>query len=65
LSTKIDVIYFGHQTQKILVLRNEDFFIQAAGLAYHHRAKCGVYHQPFGLYFITRQRVFFPAELMI
>ena len=22
------------------------FFIQAAGLAYHHRAKCGVYHQP-------------------
>ena len=22
-----------------------DFFIQATGLAYHHRAKCGVYHQ--------------------
>ncbi len=22
------------------------FFIQAAGLAYHHRAKRGVYHQP-------------------
>ena len=21
------------------------FFIQAAGLVYHHRAKCGVYHQ--------------------
>jgi len=21
------------------------FFIQAAGLAYHHRAKCGAYHQ--------------------
>ena len=33
-------------------------FIQAAGLAYHHRAKCGAYHQPFGLYIITRQRVF-------
>ena len=32
--------------QKILVLRNEDFFIQAAGLVYHRRAKCGVYHQP-------------------
>ena len=33
------------------------FSIQAAGLAYHHRAKCGAYHQPFGLYLITRQRV--------
>ena len=32
-------------------------FIQAAGLAYHHRAKCGAYHQaPLGLYIITRQR---------
>jgi len=26
-------------------------------LAYHHRTKCGAYHQPFGLYLITRQRV--------
>ena len=34
------------------------FFIQAAGLAYHHRAKRGAYHQPFGLYLITRQRAF-------
>ena len=25
-------------TKKILVLKNEDFFIQAAGLAYHHDA---------------------------
>ena len=23
------------------------FFIQTAGLAYHHRTKCGGYHQPF------------------
>ena len=23
-----------------------DFFIQAAGFAYHHRTTCGVYHQP-------------------
>ena len=35
-----------------------NFFIQAAGLAYHRRTKCGAYHQPFGLYLITRQRVF-------
>ena len=25
-----------------------DFFIQAAGLAYHRRTTCGAYHQPFG-----------------
>ena len=25
-----------------------DFFIQAAGLVYHHHAKRGAYHQPFG-----------------
>ena len=31
-------IYFERISQKILVLRNEDFFIQAAGLAYHHDA---------------------------
>ena len=30
------------------------FFIQTAGLAYHHRTKCGAYHQPFGLYIIMR-----------
>ena len=29
------------------------FFIQAAGLVYHHRAKRGAYHQPYGLYIIT------------
>ena len=35
------------------------FFIQAAGLVYHHRAKCGAYHQGrvAPLYLITRQRV--------
>ena len=33
-------------------------FIQAAGLVYHRRAKCGVYHQGrvAPLYLITRQR---------
>ncbi len=34
--------------QKLLL-----FFIQAAGLAYHHRTKSGAYHQPFGLDIIT------------
>ena len=34
------------------------FFIQVADLVYHHRTKCGGYHQPFGLYIITHQRVF-------
>ena len=31
---------------------------QAAGLVYHHRAKRGAYHLPYGLYLITRQRVY-------
>ena len=31
------------------------FFIQAAGLVYHHRAKRGAYHQPSGLYLIKSQ----------
>ena len=35
----------SYPSQKILVLRNEDVFIQAAGLVYHRRAKCGAYHQ--------------------
>ena len=48
-------------TQKIRIRKNADFFIQAAGLAYHRRAKRGAYHQgrvaplylinPFGLDF--------------
>ena len=40
------------------------FFIQVADLVYHHRTKCGGYHQPFGLYIITHQRVSF-CDLMI
>ena len=41
-------------------------FIQAAGLAYHHRAKCGAYHQGrvAPLYLIARQRAS-PCGLMI
>jgi len=35
---------FTRLRQKIRVARL-GFFIQAAGLAYHHRAKRGVYHQ--------------------
>ena len=31
--------------QKSRINRIRLFFIQAAGLVYHHRAKCGVYHQ--------------------
>ena len=27
------------------VLRGDIYFIQAAGLAYHRRTKCGAYHQ--------------------
>ena len=37
----------GHPSQKILVLRNEDFFIQAAGLVYHHDAVVHII-SPFG-----------------
>ena len=33
----------GHQ--KILQRNLQYFFIQAAGLAYHRRTKCGAYHQ--------------------
>ena len=44
------------KAQKITKLRLRYFFIQAAGLVYHHRAKRGAYHQPYGLYLITRQR---------
>ena len=36
------------------------FFIQTAGLVYHHRTKCGGYHQPLmGLDIITPRRVSF------
>ena len=53
--------------QKILQKRIhflQYFFIQVADLVYHHRTKCGGYHQPFGLYIITHQRVSF-FDLMI
>ena len=33
------------------------FLSKPLALAYHRRAKSGAYHQPFGLYLITRQRV--------
>ena len=35
----------GWRLQKILKALLSGFFIQAAGLAYHHRTTCGVYHQ--------------------
>ena len=31
--------------KELLSTKSSFLFIQAAGLAYHHRAKCGVYHQ--------------------
>ena len=34
----------GWRLQKILKALLSGFFIQAAGLAYHHRTTCGVYH---------------------
>ena len=45
--------------QKRTKRKLRSFFIQAAGLAYHHRAKCGAYHQGrvAPLHIITRQRV--------
>jgi len=36
-------------------------FIQAAGLAYHRRAKRGVYHQPLRGCISSRASVYFPA----
>ena len=55
----------SQQKQNICLPTNVLFlFIQAAGLAYHRRTTCGVYHQPFGLYLITRQRAF-PCGLML
>ncbi|MBR5120398.1 MAG: hypothetical protein IKV02_05310 [Clostridia bacterium] len=37
------------------------FFIQAAGLAYHRRAKCGAYHQPLRGCISSRVSVYLPA----
>ena len=37
------------------------FFIQAAGLVYHRRTKCGVYHQPLWGCISSRVSVYFPA----
>ena len=45
ISFIVERIFFVNSTQKILKALLSGFFIQAAGLAYHHRAKCGVYHQ--------------------
>ena len=45
-----------HLHQKMLQKRIQFlqyFFIQSAGLAYHHRTKCGGYDQPYGLHIIT------------
>ena len=36
-------------------------FIQAAGLVYHRRAKCGVYHQPLRVCISSRASVYLPA----
>ena len=37
------------------------FFIQAAGLVYHRRTTCGVYHQPLWGCISSRASVHFPA----
>ena len=53
---------FPHQQKENFCLPKVHFlFIQAAGLVYHRRAKCGVYHQGrvAPLYLITRQRASF------
>ena len=39
--------YPSSAAKKFDKFRLVEFFIQAAGLAYHHRAKRGAYHQPF------------------
>ena len=44
---------------KIVVSKDTTFFIQATGLVYHHRTKCGAYHLTFGEYIINRQVVYF------
>ena len=41
------------------------FFIQAAGLAYHRRAKCGAYHQPLWGCISSRASVHLSCGLMI
>ncbi len=40
------------------LLKISFLFIQAAGLAYHRRAKRGAYHHGNAVYLITRQRAF-------
>ena len=51
--------YYLHQ--KITTRMSRYFFIQAAGLVYHHRAKCGVYHQPQWGCISSRVSVHLPA----
>ena len=46
LDTKLnDKIRIDARAQSEFGTRDTVFFIQAAGLAYYHRTKCGVYHQ--------------------
>ena len=55
-----------HQAPSACTAKGVRFkFIQATGLAYHHRAKCGVYHQPLRGCISSRAGVYFPCGLMI
>ena len=51
-------------TKKFRESCSRNFFIQAAGLAYHRRAKCGVYHQPLWGCISSRVSVYLTCDLM-
>jgi len=59
LQSRISLIVATVQTQT--KSDKNIFFIQAAGLVYHRRAKCGVYHQPLRGCISSRASVYLPA----
>ena len=54
----------GQKRTNFCLPKVRSFFIQAAGLAYHRRTKCGAYHQPLWGCISSRASVYFSCGLM-
>ena len=60
-ATSIKICVIIQKRSNFCLPKVTSFFIQAAGLAYHHRAKCGAYHQPLWGCISSRISVHLPA----
>ena len=63
--TVVDYYFFSKKEVTFVYQKLLFLFIQAAGLAYHRRTKCGAYHQPLWGCISSRASVHLACGLMI